>query len=308
MNRFKITKLREIADEIGIENVQGYNRHQLLELIEKYQDDQITDEEFELDESSSGWLANLPSEILDLIIQQLPMDDRIQFLRAYPEFRDFAKFWIDGPILFTDLEQLVEDLDIPDVEKFNKVELIDGPLDVLPPEYQKLSRARNLLIGGQEVSVKINWIQIYEIPKNLRWLQNLHTVIISNPNLTHFPIDVLELRALRVLKIENARKITFLPPNLIDLKFLTTLEVPNMGISSIPFSFQKWTSLEFLDLSGTKLINFPTHLPPRLQKLNILGTSINRSEIPKHLQSKVVGGLNLDDDDEIDILRLMRRL
>lgn len=289
MDRLGITRLREIADALGIPNVESYrnaDKNLLIELIEKYQD--YSDDETIDEPIPDAEILNLPNELLDEIIQKLSVEDRINFLFAYPQLKNFAKYWIEGPILLGDLMDLEEKLQITDIPNFSRVEVITGPLDRIPEEYLNLKQPRFIDLGNQKVSPKIKNLIIYEIPKNLRFLQHLESLTIDDPKLTQIPNEVFELRNLQILNIINASKIRHLPNEIAHLKNLKKLDLYGMGINRLPKNFVLLENLQSLVLQNTKFTHFPEELLqlPKLVYVNLRSTQVEY-DIPKSVKKRI---------------------
>jgi len=92
------------------------------------------------------------------------------------------------------------------------------------------------------------------------------TLNLRSNQLTTLPPEIAELKSLTTLYLRS--KLTALPPEIAELKSLTTLDLSGNQLTALPPEIAELKSLTTLDLSGNQL----TALPPEIAELKSLTT------------------------------------
>lgn len=215
--------------------------------------------------------AHKIERILDLLYTQdsTNIDLAVVLLESWEEGRAKKAYWMDlanrvgmsfaklfGKSLFlrrTDeavLNEVVEQL-----PRFEKLSLMRGHLPTLPESLRGLERLKLLYCFE---------IQLEKLPDWIDELQSLEYLSVIGGFLRDLSPAVGQLRALRGLSIRNTHLSTLC--DMLGLKELITLDLPQNNIHRIPDSVAALETLSDLHLE----YNYLTELPQGLQKLRYL--------------------------------------
>jgi internalin A len=125
-----------------------------------------------------------------------------------------------------------------------------------------------------KIALNLSRKNLTSLPPEILELKFLTELYIDNNQLTSLPPEISELKNLTVLHIYD-NQLTSLPPEISELKKLTKLDVSNNQLISLPSEISELKSLTVLGISGNQLTSFPSEIL-KLKNLTVLDISHNQ--------------------------------
>uniref|UniRef100_A0A2C9KTQ7 Leucine-rich repeat-containing protein 63 n=1 Tax=Biomphalaria glabrata TaxID=6526 RepID=A0A2C9KTQ7_BIOGL len=129
-----------------------------------------------------------------------------------------------------------------------------------------------LMSGGTALSLKAHFIDT--LPDITPMSTTLVYLNLSFNNFQYFPLEVLDISNLEILKLRN-NPLTELPPDIIKLKKLRVLIVSFCLLTALPLPFFEMPALEDLGLNYNKLTSLPNEIS-LLRTLKVLDLEGNQ--------------------------------
>ncbi|XP_032773684.1 leucine-rich repeat-containing protein 63 [Rattus rattus] len=127
-------------------------------------------------------------------------------------------------------------------------------------------------VAFQLVYLNLSYNDLHQFPVEVLYLQNLQVLKLRNNPIREIPSEIQQLKHLTKFTIAF-NFITSLPAGLFCLNYLEELDVSYNEIETIPNEIQKLRSLEKLTVDGTNITAFP----PGILKLNLVKLSFENT-------------------------------
>jgi internalin A len=127
--------------------------------------------------------------------------------------------------------------------------------------------------------LKLNDLQLNELPDQLFDLHHLTTLHLGENNLTHLDERLAALRDLKTLYL-NGNKFEIFPPVVAKLVALEELDVSRNRISSLPPELTKLSELVYLHVSGNPLAGNIADVEKLPKLRNLVAAQIGATEFP----------------------------
>jgi internalin A len=150
-------------------------------------------------------------------------------------------------------------------ENWEKLDLGDKGIEVLPKELGNLSNLTELYLSGN---------RLMKIPIEIGNLSNLKKLYLSSNDLLSFPKELCKLSKLEDLKLHSNR-LSLIPKELVKLSNLRELDLSSNQLVSFPVELCELSKLTRLDLNSNQLASFPIEIE-RLSNLKELDLSSNQ--------------------------------
>lgn len=227
-----------------------------------------------------NYLEFIPTELIDIVISLLPVDDvkSLYDILPYPELVNWFniyKYYFEGSIR----------LPYPSMDKDKYITYVS--IEALKNKLTgtRLSGESIEKIFNKEI-ISLSNRGLSNLPKEIGVLTNLKTLNLLNNKLTSLPKEISNLTNLETLNLLG-NKLTSLPKEIGNLTKLQDLDLDQNKLVSLPKELGNLTNLQALSVvNNESLSSLPIELDnlTKLTYFDLFGTNLTISDVPKNLR------------------------